>query len=96
MNEFILRETDYSSMSRADSLEVQKNDSSEDEEMECSDSSNRLTISRRNSSELHRVPLDWSVHPDMGRQLSADGEATFQMGSIQSEISRVSYNNIRP
>jgi hypothetical protein len=95
MNEFILRETDYSSMSRADSLEVQKNDSSEDEEMECSDSSNRLTTSPTNSSEL-RVPLDWSVHPDMGRQLSADGEATFQMGSIQSEISRVSYNNIRP
>lgn len=82
-------------MSRADSLEVEKHDSSEDEEMECSDSSNRLTISPRNSSEL-RVPLDWSVHPDMGRQLSADGEATFQMGSIQSEISRVSYNNIRP
>jgi hypothetical protein len=73
-----------------------KNDSSEDDEMECSDSSSsRLTISPRNSSEL-RVPLDWSVHPDMGRQLSADGEATFQMGSIQSEISRVSYNNIRP
>ncbi len=82
-------------MSRADSLEVQKHDSSEDEEMECSESSNRLTISPRNSLEL-RVPLDWSVHPDMGRRLSADGEATFQMGSIQSEISRVSNNNIRP
>ncbi len=78
-------------------MEVEKHDSSEDEEMECSDSSSsrKLTISPRYSSEL-RVPLDWSVHPDMGRQLSADGEAAFQMGSIQSEIIRVSYNNIRP
>lgn len=86
-------------MSRADSLEVEKHDSSEDDEMECSDSSSsrKLTIPPRNSSELHRIPHDWSVHPDMGRQLSGDvGDVTFQMGSIGYEISRVSYNNIRP
>ena len=77
-------------MKRSDSLEVQKYDSSDDDEMEDSESSARLTILSGTTPVL-RVPLNWSVHPDMGRQLSNDGEETFRMGSIRCEISRMPF-----
>lgn len=89
MNSFAQNEHS-TAMKRSDSLEVQKHDSSDDDEMEDSESSARLTILSGTTPVL-RVPLNWSVHPDMGRQLSNDGEETFRMGSIRCEISRMPF-----